>query len=270
MSNCLIVNNTIRELTSQMPGEVEQSVITLISSWQAGNNKSPEEYPTLEELTAYRDRIRNTAITSEGFLTERGKALLSTTFDKSKFNEGTTAVSLYPGTTGPTLRIDFTSPTTGKSAFVIYGGTERKTWDLFNSAGSDMTNVNDSRYWKNIKKIVPKEIFDLVESGKYLELYNEASETLYGGAVVRPKLYDFFEENYGVLTSGNSSEFNYKQVMKALELKKKGTTSNTENTSTTKFTTSKTTSYAERTRENANWSDITLALATDLDRKSVV
>ena len=224
MSNCLIVNNTIRELASQMPGEIEQSVITLISSWQASNNKSPEEYPTLEELTAYKDKIRNTAINSEGFLTERGKTLLSTTFDKSKFNEGTTAVSLYPGTTGPTLRIDFTSPTTGKSAFVVYGGTNRKIWDLFNSAGSDVTNVNDSRYWENVKKIVPKEIFDLVESGKYLELYNEKSETLYGGAVVRPKLYDFFEEHYGVLIQSNSSEFNYKQVMKALELKKKGNT----------------------------------------------
>ena len=33
----------------------------------------------------------------------------------------------------------------------------------------------------------------------------------------------------------------------------------------TKFTTSKTTSYAKRTRENAEWSDITLALATDFN-----
>lgn len=33
----------------------------------------------------------------------------------------------------------------------------------------------------------------------------------------------------------------------------------------TKFTTSKTSSYAKRTRDNANWSDITLALATDFN-----
>lgn len=156
----------------------------------------------------------------KGFLTERGEELLSTTFNKERFNEGTTKVSMYPGVDGTEIRIDFTSPTTGNSAFVIYyGSPTRKVWDLFNSSGSNVTNVNDDRYWNNINKIVPASIRDLVESGKYSEMDNTATETDPETLVVkRTALEDYFEKEYNVLKQGRSIEYNTMQIKKAIIL----------------------------------------------------
>ena len=232
--SCLTITPRIKELAKKFPNETEQSVLNLVGMWQEKNNKSIEDIPMGYELQDFIKELRkedpiaalpiskytNTEGRDKGFLTEKGKELLSTTFDKEKFNEGTTKVSMYPGANGTEIRIDFTSPTTGNSAFAIYyGSPTRKVWDLFNSSGGNVTNVNDDRYWNNINKIVPESIRDLVESGKYSEMDSTAvetdSETL---MVKRTALEDYFEKEYNVLKQGRSTEYNTIQIKKAISL----------------------------------------------------
>lgn len=232
--SCLTITPRIKELAKKFPNETEQSVLNLVGLWQEKNNKSIEDIPMGYELQDFIKELRkedpiaalpiskyiNTEGRDKGFLTEKGEELLSTTFDKEKFNEGTTKVSMYPGANGTEIRIDFTSPTTGNSAFAIYyGSPTRKVWDLFNSSGGNVTNVNDDRYWNNINKIVPESIRDLVESGKYSEMDSTAvetdSETL---MVKRTALEDYFEKEYNVLKQGRSTEYNTIQIKKAISL----------------------------------------------------
>lgn len=232
--SCLTITPEIRELAKKFPNETEQSILNLVGLWQEKNNKSIEDIPMGYELQDFIKELRkedpiaalpiskyiNTEGRDKGFLTEKGEELLSTTFDKEKFNEGTTKVSMYPGANGTEIRIDFTSPTTGNSAFAIYyGSPTRKVWNLFNSSGGNVTNVNDDRYWNNINKIVPESIRDLVESGKYSEMDSTAvetdSETL---MVKRTALEDYFEKEYNVLKQGRSTEYNTIQIKKAISL----------------------------------------------------
>lgn len=232
--SCLTITPRIKELAKKFPNETEQSVLNLVGMWQEKNNKSIEDIPMVYELQDFIKELRkedpiaalpiskyiNTEGRDKGFLTEKGEELLSTTFDKEKFNEGTTKVSMYPGANGTEIRIDFTSPTTGNSAFAIYyGSPTRKVWDLFNSSGGNVTNVNDDGYWNNINKIVPESIRDLVESGKYSEMDSTAvetdSETL---MVKRTALEDYFEKEYNVLKQGRSTEYNTIQIKKAISL----------------------------------------------------
>lgn len=232
--SCLTITPEIRELAKKFPNETEQSILNLVGLWQEKNNKFIEDIPMGYELQDFIKELRkedpiaalpiskyiNTEGRDKGFLTEKGEELLSTTFDKEKFNEGTTKVSMYPGANGTEIRIDFTSPTTGNSAFAIYyGSPTRKVWDLFNSSGGNVTNVNDDRYWNNINKIVPESIRDLVESGKYSEMDSTAvetdSETL---MVKRTALEDYFEKEYNVLKQGRSTEYNTIQIKKAISL----------------------------------------------------
>ena len=232
--SCLIITPEIRELAKKFPNETEQSILNLVGLWQEKNNKSIEDIPMGYELQEFIKELRkedpiaalpiskyvNAEGKDKGFLTEKGEELLSTSFDKEKFSEGTTKVSMYPGANGTEIRIDFTSPTTGNSAFAIYyGSPTRKVWDLFNSSGGNVTNVNDDRYWNNINKIVPESIRDLVESGKYSEMDSTAvetdSETL---MVKRTALEDYFEKEYNVLKQGRSTKYNTIQIKKAISL----------------------------------------------------
>ena len=180
--------------------------------------------PVYKQSSKKQDNIEKYIETSgkdKGFLTSEGEMLLSTTFDKSKFNKGTTRVSMYTGVNGTEIRIDFTSPTTGNSAFVIYDGSPtRKVWDLYNSSGGNVTDVNNDRYWENMNKIVPESIRNLVESGKYNEMDFTAtekdSETL---ITKKTALEDYFEKEYNVLKQGRSTKYNTIQIEKALSIK---------------------------------------------------
>nr|UVX92641.1 MAG: YpsA SLOG family protein [Bacteriophage sp.] len=232
--SCLIITPEIRELAKKFPNETEQSILNLVGLWQEKNNKSSEDIPLGSELDGFIKELRkedpiaalpiskyvNAEGKDKGFLTEKGEELLSISFDKEKFSEGTTKVSMYPGANGTEIRIDFTSPTTGNSAFAIYyGSPTRKVWDLFNSSGGNVTNVNDDRYWNNINKIVPKSIRDLVESGKYSEMDSTAVETDPETLMVkRTALEDYFEKEYNVLKQGRSTEYNTIQIKKAISL----------------------------------------------------
>lgn len=232
--SCLIITPEIRELAKNFPNETEQSILNLVGLWQKKNNKSIEDIPLGSELNNFIKELRkedpiaalpiSKYVIAEGrdkgFLTEKGEELLSTTFDKEKFNEGTTKVSMYPGANGTEIRIDLTSPTTGNSAFVIYyGSPTRKVWDLFNSSGSNVTDVTNDRYWNNINKMVPKSIRDLVESGKYSEMDSTAVETDPETLMVkRTALEDYFEKEYNVLKQGRSTEYNTIQIKKAISL----------------------------------------------------
>lgn len=239
--NIRIVQNFLSEFKDKYDCmQTFDMVRSMISAWQSANFKEGEEptMPTKDEIEKFiqsqlsKDKqssvapVRSTNIADyvntegkdKGFLTKKGEELLSTTFDKSKFNKGTNKVSIYPGVNGTEIRIDWTSPRTGNSASVIYyGSSTRKVWDLFNSKGGNVTNVTSDIYWDALNKIIPNSLRELVESGKYNELDTTAIETDTKTLIVKKTaLEDYFEKEYNVFKQGRSLDYNTKQINKAL------------------------------------------------------
>ena len=239
--NIRIVQNFLSEFKDKYDCmQTFDMVRLMISAWQSVNFKEGEEptMPTKDEIEKFiqsqlsKDKqssvapVRSTNIADyvntegkdKGFLTKKGEELLSTTFDKSKFNKGTNKVSIYPGVNGTEIRIDWTSPRTGNSASVIYyGSSTRKVWDLFNSKGGNVTDVTSDIYWDALNKIIPNSLRELVESGKYNELDTTAIETDTKTLIVKKTaLEDYFEKEYNVFKQGRSLDYNTKQINKAL------------------------------------------------------
>lgn len=239
--NIRIVQNFLSEFKDKYDCmQTFDMVRSMISAWQSANFKDGEEptMPTKDEIEKFiqsqlsKDKqssvapVRSTNIADyvntegkdKGFLTEKGEELLSTTFDKSKFNKGTNKVSIYPGVNGTEIRIDWTSPRTGNSASVIYyGSSTRKVWDLFNSKGGNVTDITSDIYWDALNKIIPNSLRELVESGKYNELDTTAIETDTKTLIVKKTaLEDYFEKEYNVFKQGRSLDYNTKQINKAL------------------------------------------------------
>lgn len=239
--NIRIVQNFLSEFKDKYDCmQTFDMVRSMISAWQSANFKDGEEptIPTKDEIEKFiqsqlsKDKqspvasVRSTNIADyvntegkdKGFLTEKGEELLSTTFDKSKFNKGTNKVSIYPGVNGTEIRIDWTSPRTGNSASVIYyGSSTRKVWDLFNSKGGNVTDVTSDIYWDALNKIIPNSLRELVESGKYNELDTTAIETDTKTLIVKKTaLEDYFEKEYNVFKQGRNLDYNTKQINKAL------------------------------------------------------
>lgn len=239
--NIRIVQNFLSEFKDKYDCmQTFDMVRSMISAWQSTNFKDGEEptMPTKDEIEKFiqsqlsKDKqspvapVRSTNIADyvntegkdKGFLTEKGEELLSTTFDKSKFNKGTNKVSIYPGVNGTEIRIDWTSPRTGNSASVIYyGSSTRKVWDLFNSKGGNVTDITSDIYWDALNKIIPNSLRELVESGKYNELDTTAIETDTKTLIVKKTaLEDYFEKEYNVFKQGRNLDYNTKQINKAL------------------------------------------------------
>ena len=239
--NIRIVQNFLSEFKDKYDCmQTFDMVRSMISAWQSANFKDGEEptMPTKDEIEKFiqsqlsKDKqspvapVRSTNIADyvntegkdKGFLTEKGEELLSTTFDKSKFNKGTNKVSIYPGVNGTEIRIDWTSPRTGNSASVIYyGSSTRKVWDLFDSEGGNVTDITSDIYWDALNKIIPNSLRELVESGKYNELDTTAIETDTKTLMVKKTaLEDYFEKEYNVFKQGRNLDYNTKQINKAL------------------------------------------------------
>ncbi len=239
--NIRIVQNFLSEFKDKYDCmQTFDMVRSMISAWQSTNFKDGEEptMPTKDEIEKFiqsqlsKDKqspvapVRSTNIADyvntegkdKGFLTEKGEELLSTTFDKSKFNKGTNKVSIYPGVNGTEIRIDWTSPRTGNSASVIYyGSSTRKVWDLFNSKGGNVTDITSDIYWDALNKIISNSLRELVESGKYNELDTTAIETDTKTLIVKKTaLEDYFEKEYNVFKQGRNLDYNTKQINKAL------------------------------------------------------
>lgn len=213
-------------------------VRSMISAWQSANFKDGEEptMPTKDEIEKFiqsqlsKDKqspvapVRSTNIADyvntegedKGFLTEKGEELLSTTFDKSKFNKGTFSVALYPGPAGTTLMIGFISPKGNKFYAEYNVSPTRKTWDLLNSEQQTITDVTSEKYWNIINTIVPKSLRDLVDSGEYYKMDTTDTEKGKTLLIKRSKLEDYFEKEYNVFMQGRSLDYNTKQINKAL------------------------------------------------------
>lgn len=238
--NIRIVQNFLSEFKDKYDCmQTFDMVRSMISAWQSANFKDGEEptMPTKDEIEKFiqsqlsKDKqssvapVRNTNITDyvntegkdKGFLTEKGEELLSTTFDKNKFNKGTFSVALYPGPAGTTLMIGFISPK-GNKFYAEYSiSPTRKTWDLLNSEQQTITDVTNEKYWNIINTIVPKSLRDLVDSGEYYKM--DTTDTEKGGEaslIKRSKLEDYFEKEYNVFMQGRSLDYNTKQINKAL------------------------------------------------------
>lgn len=228
---CAVLTNTDRKLLKHLPGEDENSLRGLIGIWMERNPNRETDHPSLEEIKSLISQLRDSKGTQldkyihssgidSGFLTPEGEELLSSTFYKDKFNKGTTKVSLYPGSSGTEIRIDFKSQKNGKDYYVIYHGSPtRRVWDMYNSEGGSMTNVNSEQYWKNIRTVVPKTLLDLVESGRYAELDNTPTSTDELGSIVYSTgLIELFEKEYNVLKQGRNTAYNTSIIQKALNI----------------------------------------------------
>ena len=238
--NRRIVENFVSEFKDKYDCMQNLTMVkSMISAWQSANFKDGEEptMPTKDEIEQFiqsqlgenkqnsmasvksiniADYI-NTEGIDKGFLTKKGEELLSTTFDKSKFNEGTFSVALYPGPSGTTLMIGFISPKGNKFYAEYNGSPTRKTWDLLNSEQQTVTDVTSEKYWNIINTIVPKSLRDLVDSGEYYKM--DTTDTEKGGEaslIKRSKLEDYFEKEYNVFMQGRNLDYNTKQINKAL------------------------------------------------------
>lgn len=238
--NLRIVQNFLSEFKDKYDCmQTFDMVRSMISAWQSANFKDGEEptMPTKDEIEQFiqsqlsKDKqnlvapVKSTNIADyvntegedKGFLTKKGEELLSTTFDKSKFNKGTFSVTLYPGPSGTTLMIGFISPK-GNKFYAEYSiSPTRKTWDLLNSEQQTITDVTSEKYWNIINTIVPKSLRDLVDSGEYYKM--DTTDTEKGGEaslIKRSELEDYFEKEYNVFMQGRSLDYNTKQINKAL------------------------------------------------------
>lgn len=237
--NIRIVQNFLSEFKDKYDCmQTFDMVRSMISAWQSANFKDGEEptMPTKDEIEKFiqsqlgKDKqssvapVRSTNIADyvntegedKGFLTEKGEELLSTTFDKSKFNKGTFSVALYPGPAGTTLMIGFISPKGNKFYAEYNVSPTRKTWDLLNSEQQTITNVTSEKYWNIINTIVPKSLRDLVDSGEYYKMDTTDTEKGKTLLIKRSKLEDYFEKEYNVFMQGRSLDYNTKQINKAL------------------------------------------------------
>lgn len=238
--NIRIVQNLLSEFKDKYDCmQTFDMVRSMISAWQSANFKDGEEptMPTKDEIEKFiqsqlsKDKqspvapVRSTNIADyvntegkdKGFLTEKGEELLSTTFDKSKFNKGTFSVALYPGPAGTILMIGFISPKGNKFYAEYNVSPTRKTWDLSNSEQQTITDVTSEKYWNIINTIVPKSLRDLVDSGEYYKM--DTTDTEKGGVaslIKRSELEDYFEKEYNVFMQGRSLDYNTKQINKAL------------------------------------------------------
>lgn len=57
--DCLVVTPKIKELAEALHGETEQTILGLVRLWQKHNNKSIEDYPSIEELDQFRNTLRS-------------------------------------------------------------------------------------------------------------------------------------------------------------------------------------------------------------------
>ena len=238
--NRRIVENFVSEFKDKYDCMQNLTMVkSMISAWQSANFKDGEEptMPTKDEIeqfiqsqlgkekqspvasvnsTNIADYV-NTEGEDKGFLTKKGEKLLSTTFDKSKFNNGTFSVALYPGPSGTTLMIGFISPKGNKFYAEYSSSPTRKTWYLLNSEQQNITNVTSEKYWNIINTIVPKSLRDLIDSGEYYKM--DTTDTEKGGVasfIKRSELEDYFEKEYNVFMQGRSLDYNTKQINKAL------------------------------------------------------
>jgi hypothetical protein len=152
---------------------------------------------------------------------ENGKLIFSSSFDKSKFNSAITHVSLKPGVNGTELHIYGVSPKNGKSfEIVYYNNGNRYTFDLYID-GKTATDVTNQNYINAINTYVPKEIYDLVVSGKFQKMDNTPTKLLDDGTdmiIERTELMDYFENNFNIYVSGRNSKFNILQLNKLVSL----------------------------------------------------
>lgn len=237
--NIRIVQNFLSEFKDKYDCmQTFDMVRSMISAWQSANFKDGEEptMPTKDEIEKFiqsqlsKDKqspvapVRSTNIADyvntegkdKGFLTEKGEELLSTTFDKNKFNKGTFSVALYPGPAGTTLMIGFISPKGNKFYAEYNVSPTRKTWYLLNSEQQNITDVTSEKYWNIINTIVPKSLRDLVDSGEYYKMDTTDTEKGKTFLIKRSKLEDYFEKEYNVFMQGRSLDYNTKQINKAL------------------------------------------------------
>ena len=230
MNNCLVTTKEIRDLTKKLQGETEESVKGLVALWQKENNKSIEEYPTAQELNDFRFKLRNTSVNWAS--TEDGS---HNTIKESEYSK-----QLIEILQQLIAKIKASNIKEAKAAQNLYEWTIQAQQAILDAIEKGERKDEDlplDRIQKQLNNLAQKTPEELAED--FIEALKETSKD--------------WGRSADILNSTTSTS-----VSKGLRTPKiKG--------AETRFSTSKSNSYPSRTRENANWSDITIALAQDFN-----
>lgn len=247
--SCLILTPEIRELAKKFPNETEQSVLNLVSLWQEKNNKSIEDIPMGYELRDFIKEIRKDTPSKWARTAENGYEV-STKGDKrfsalvATFKEGTIIDGVDIG---------------GRTIEDVYQSVIKK------SRKGQAPSKDSKLYNESLKTKEEREDFSYTEG--YLPLWQEWAKQ-------NPELMDELRAKSAGKTL--TDQFANTRVSQARALAdilnsttstsvSKGLRTPKIKGTETRFSTSESNSYPSRTKENADWSDITIAFAIDFN-----
>lgn len=255
---CITTNSTIEELAAKLQGETIESVKGLVELWQDKNNKDWDTYPTASELDQFRVGLRKgnniinwgrTSLNSYEVSTggdRRFSALVAT------FKEGTIIDGVDAG--GRTIE-DVYQTVIKKSR---KGAAPSKDSRLFNPALTTSQEREDFSYkegylplWQEWARQNPELMNELRAKSAGKTLTDQFANTRVSQARALAEILNetSSQEAIEMLDKALSPAFEAPEGKKV----------------DTKFSTSGNNSYPSRTRENADWSDITIALAQDFN-----
>ena len=146
-----------------------------------------------------------------GFLTDAGKQLFSTSFNKSKFKEGTKKVYMRNGSMGTEIVIEITSPKTGHDAqFILNLGSKNPIWRIY-QRGNETIFPTDKNYNELLNRFIPDELLNVEELIKM-----DDSHSFNDLGFTSTKLEDYMETVFNVYMQGNGTKYNQKQIEKIL------------------------------------------------------
>lgn len=290
---CLIVTPKIRELAAKFPNETVESVKNLVSLWQAKNNKSSEDIPMGYELQEFIKELRKSqskfgiSLSTEGYRKGDPQKHPDVNYVFTENAEAYIASHSFPLEEEPGIVF----PNQGKTKLNVsdVNGT--------NQAGirtDNKGNISPNAYGIVVKKyqqdangrFVAKEgqFQDTDEDfnlfvGLNEDMFRRLSEssnkkivfpTQMGlGKAALPKRFAEWLQSQLLKRFGISSslEVNTRADYDGYGLSLTSISSRPEPSkwARTVFSTSESNSYSSRTKENADWSDVTIAFATDFN-----
>lgn len=264
---CITTNSTIEELAAKLQGETIESVKGLVELWQDKNNKDWDTYPTASELNNFRAELRK--------------------------NPSQPSVQSYSGDITPSKDVIFVfgsnpegrhgagAAKVAKEKFgAIYGQGEGlqgsayalPTKDLRVQENRGLRSISPSQITENIRKMYQVALNN--PDKKFMVAYRNIGDKVSLNGYSGNEMIDMFL-SAGEIPSNVyfSSEWvstgKFNKGFNPIEMLDKALSPSFEAPEgkkvDTKFSTSGNNSYPSRTRENANWSDITIALAQDFN-----
>lgn len=229
MERCLATTAKIKELAEAIPGESVESIKADIEIWQSRNNKEPDEYPSVTDLINLIKELRGVDPT------------------KSIISEGIKTVAPSEQSTN-TYTITYTPKGKTKQTYTIRGTK------IYNKEGKEVfknDSVDRYKIFANLAISQGRATVVTYRNSKYV--VNNRDQII---SVTSGKIMKWAANN-------RDRQAILKLAKERFASKAKTAEANSSSTSTKFTTTPNSADYATRTRENVEWSDVTIALAED-------